>query len=215
MGRKNEIDSSYYYYNKGLEFALDVENHNYIGTAYQNLGILDERRGNFELAAEKLEKARAIFREIGDPRLIAESNYALSGVYINLKQLDKAQNALDYALKAALEIGQIDLQIKGYDRQIKILSLNEGGEELYLYHSKQIALLDSLQSSKNFSAIEELNAQYSLEEKEDSIRLQNSELAAERAINDKISVINEQRGTLLWIAVGGGSLFLIMALMLL
>ncbi len=211
---KNDLDSSYHYYEKGLELALVEQNLINMGTAYQNLGILDEREGNYEMAADKLEKALDIFHQTGDPRLVAEANYTLSGVYVNLKQWEQARRVLDSSLNVAIRIGHVDLQIKGYDRQIKILSLYEGREELYLYHSEQIKLLDSIQASKNFTAMEELNSQYSLEEKEDSIRLQNIELASERAINDKISIINEQRGTMLWIAYVGGGIFLIMAILL-
>lgn len=207
-------DSSYSYYQKGLELALKADNANHIGIAYQNLGLIDEDRGDLRSAAIQIERSLSIFETIGDKRLIAESRYALSGIYLKMKSYQKAKMNAEAALISAEEIGHIKLQIKSYDRFIEVFA-KLSKPELYDYHQKQIGLLDSLRSIDNSNAANELSVTYDLKEKEDSIQNQTIELKNQQAVNEKISIINEQRGSLLLLSSIGGAILLgLLALLL-
>src|SRR5690606_35183257 len=82
------------------------------------------------------------------------------------------------------------------------------------YHTKQIQLLDSLKSLENFSAVEELNTKYALQEKNDSLLIQSLEIATKEAENEQIRLKNQRRGTILIISLVTGSLLLILAITL-
>ncbi|MBL4705743.1 MAG: tetratricopeptide repeat protein, partial [Flavobacteriales bacterium] len=213
--KSDDLDSSLIYYDKGLQLAIETENSSHIGIAYQNIGIIEERNGSLLPAANNLEKALTIFTTIGDARLIAEAHYALSGIYGQLSQYLKAFNHLELAKSAALELGHVELKINVYDRYIELLSAQKGLDVIYEMHTLQLSLLDSLRSDENFKVVEELNVQYHLNDKEDSIRYQGIEIANQQEINAQITTINEQRGTLLWISILGVALLLTLAIFLL
>ena len=211
---EGELDSSYHYYQNALELAINVGNDNHIGTAYHSLGTIEKERGNIQGAYYMTSKSVAIFEKIGDQRLIAEGYESMAGLNIEMGQYAQAKTNALKALEISELTGNIRLQIKSYDRFIQAFAFASGNKNLYEYHNLQILLQDSLRSIDNFNAVEELSVQYDLKEKEDSIRLQNIEIENQQAINDKISIINQQRGTLLWVSALGGSILLVLLIAL-
>jgi two-component system, sensor histidine kinase PdtaS len=204
---KKDTDSSYYYYEKALILALETNSSIHIGTIYQSLGILDDIKGDYVKAANRLEKSHQIFMDLGYKRSIAENHYAFSDVYIHLKNYSKAEGYLNKALLLAKQVDNVDLRMNVYDKFIKLYALRNNKEELYKYHAIQLAMQDSLRSIDNFNAVEEISAKYGLKEKGDSILYQQIQLSNQVAIN-------KQRSTLLWLSLIAGGIFLVMTILL-
>ncbi|UKN00650.1 hypothetical protein K6119_13015 [Paracrocinitomix mangrovi] len=202
------LDSSYYYYKKSEELSKKTENWNFLGVSYQNLAVIEEEKGNYAASAELLEKSLLLYQQINDKRLIGEGQVALANAYIQLGDFTKAKNHINEGVKFAEEVGSMKLQMKAYNNYIQTFSTLNGTPEVFDYHEKYIELLDSLKSEKNSTAAEGLSIRYELKEKEDSIKIQTLEIKNQQVENENISLVNEQRGRLLLIALIGAIVLL-------
>jgi two-component sensor histidine kinase/Tfp pilus assembly protein PilF len=209
-----DLDSSQYYYQYALELADKVQNYNHLGMAYHSLSNLEKEKGNLQAALDLIDKSIGIYEQIGDKRLMAEGYIALSDINLQLKRYPDAKRNADRALEIAGEVSNIRTQIDAYNQYIHSTALSAGIPSLYEYHQKQFELQDSLRSQDNFNAVEELSVQYDLKEKQDSIRIQSFQIENQKEVNEKITIINEQRGWLLWMAGIGGSILLALAIAL-
>lgn len=176
-------DSALYYFETALNYATETNNKNYIGICNQNIGILLVKKQKYKDALTHLNIAVSYFREMDDKRLMAESYNTLSDIYIKLKDYNKAESFLNEALAISENLDHVELKTKVYDSYIELFAIKLNAPKIYLYHNEQINLLDSLKAEANSKIVEDLNAQYHLQEKEDALKFINLDLERQQLIS--------------------------------
>lgn len=157
--------------------------------AYNSLGMIHQRQGNFSLALEFHSKSLKLREEIGDKRGVAYSYHNIGGAYLEQGNVSQAKN---YALKSMALSKEL-----GFPQQMKVAASllakiykKEGNwSEALKYFELFIEMRDSLQSEENQTATIKQQMQYEYEKKAqaDSIKaaeekkVTDAQLAAQQA----------------------------------
>jgi tetratricopeptide (TPR) repeat protein len=80
-----------------------------LGKAIHALGVVEHRCGNFELARDSYAKAIERLTNAKVPRLLSTATANLAGVYIELDDLDRAEEGFAESLRLAESIGDLSL----------------------------------------------------------------------------------------------------------
>ena len=118
MGNLTEAES---YYTSSLEFWQNTQNSLWQSNVLNNLGGLQQMRGNFQIAAQNLDRAVNYARLAANPRLECYSLTSLGDLYRDIHAFEEAQKV--YALARSILPGLNDLTL-----QI-LLNLSQGALE--------------------------------------------------------------------------------------
>lgn len=162
------VDSSLYYYRKGLQFANTEMDK---GSFYLNMGMLYESIDSLDEAIDFSEKAL----------IIAESNNALIMMTYPLKVLSTVsrrlgdyEDAIEYASKSLELADQLDIIYEQKDAHLNLSASYEGvGDFEKAYHHYKIhkELNDTLLNEDANTRLAEMRAKYESDKKEQEISL--------------------------------------------
>lgn len=93
-----KLDSAYFFYNRAIDYGEKSNYKSLIGSAYNNIGLLDWNKGNYLQAIKNFNKALKIFEEIKREDLQANAVSNIGLVYFELEEFAKAQECLYKAL---------------------------------------------------------------------------------------------------------------------
>jgi two-component system NarL family sensor kinase len=149
----------------GIAYSL-----NFIGGAY----TLQKK---FTEAEDYLVQSLELRKKINDSFAMALSYSDLGYMYTEQNQLDKALEQYNLSNSIALPMKFADLLLSNY-KQLSVIAEKKGDYASSLnYYRKQTRLKDSIYSGEKMKQIEQLNAQYQSEKKEQQLKLQKAEIS--------------------------------------
>ncbi|MBK7374729.1 MAG: sensor histidine kinase [Ferruginibacter sp.] len=149
----------------GIAYSL-----NFIGGAYT-------QQKKFKEAEDYLFQSLELRKKLKDSFTIALSHSDLGYMYKEQNSLDKALEQYNLSNAIAVDMKFIDLLLGNY-RELAVIAEKKGDFALSLvYYKKQTALKDSIYSGEKMKQIEQLNAKYQAEKKEQQLKLQKTELS--------------------------------------
>ncbi len=187
---KGEDKYALVYYKKALQIFKEFNYKRGMSACYTNIGTVYNKSEGYDSARYFFNKALKIDKERGDKVGISLLYNDLASLNLNLYRKAKPgnrqqmlQKALNFALKA-LKIGEeIESlpQIKdASDNLSQIYEALANYRESLRYANLYIETNDSLFSKEKTEAIQEMEAKYQLEKKEQQIKIQETELAKQK-----------------------------------
>lgn len=166
-----------------------------IGYSYNFLGGVYTIQKNFADAELNLLKALEIRKQVNEGFAIALNHGDLGFMYKEQGQFAKAIEQYNLSNEIASKMNLADLMLSNY-KELSDIAEKKGDFALSLeYYKKQSMLKDSIYTGDKMKAIEQLNAKYQTEKKEQQIQLQKAEIKG--------------KNYLLWGLIGGVILLLI------
>ena len=148
----------------GIAYSL-----NFIGGAY----TLQKK---FTEAENYLVQSLALREKLKDSFTIALSHSDLGYMYKEENSLEKAIEQYSLSNAIAEKMRFADLMLSNY-KELAVISERKGDFALSLvYYKKQTRLKDSIYSGEKMKQIEQLNAKYQTEKKEQQLKLQQAEI---------------------------------------
>jgi signal transduction histidine kinase len=148
----------------GIAYSL-----NFIGGAY----TLQKK---FTEAESYLLQSLELRKKLRDSFSIALSHSDLGYMYKEQNSLDKAVEQYSLSNNIAVSMKFADLLLSNY-KELAVIAERKGNFALSLaYYKKQTLLKDSIYSGEKMKQIEQLNAKYQSEKKEQQLKLQKAEI---------------------------------------
>ncbi|MGK7394679.1 MAG: tetratricopeptide repeat-containing sensor histidine kinase [Candidatus Cyclobacteriaceae bacterium M3_2C_046] len=186
-----EYDEALINYQKAL--ALDQELENEWGVAYQleNLGLIHSQKGNYQEAIASHQKALNIREKLGQKKEIASSLIKLGAAFNQMGQMDKSLENLKQGIIISDQIGARPELRDGYYYASQAYAGSGNYQLAYQYQQKYIEVKDSILNEETTRQINELQARYETEKKEQEIQLlyqdgliQQAELLQQRTLKN-------------------------------
>jgi signal transduction histidine kinase len=173
---KEDYDEAIRRYNNSL--AIREKMNDLVGKAYSYnfLGGVYTLQKNFVLAEKYLIQALELRKALKDSFAIALGYGDLGYMYKEQGLPAKAIEQYYLSNAIAVKLKYADLQLSNY-KELAVLAEKKGDFALSLdFYKKQTALKDSIYSGDKLKQIEQLNAKYQTEKKEQQLKLQDAEI---------------------------------------
>ncbi|MGB4845287.1 MAG: tetratricopeptide repeat protein, partial [Ferruginibacter sp.] len=169
-----------------------------IGYSYNFLGGVYTIQKKFVDAETNLLKALKIRKQVKEGFAIALNHGDLGFMYKEQGQFTKAIEQYNLSNEIASEMKLADLMLSNY-KELSDIAEKKGDYALSLdYYKKQSGLKDSIYTGDKMKQIEQLNAKYQTEKKEQQLKLQKAEIT--------------KKNYFIWGLTGGISLLIISAI---
>lgn len=160
----------------GIAYSL-----NFIGGAYT-------QQKKFKEAEDYLVRSLELRKKLKDSFTIALSYSDLGYMYKEQNSFDKAIEEYNQSNIIAINMKFADLLLSNY-RELAIITEKKGDYSQSLdYYKKQAALKDSIYSGEKMKQIEQLNAKYQTEKKEQQLKLQQTQISRKNFLLLGISI---------------------------
>lgn len=186
--KNNQIDSAYYYYNLSLQKAetalkmKDFENYMKLyGLVKGNIGILKMKQGDYKSAVPLLMEDISIGLKIKDNNSndgIVKTIMYLSTCNIKLKNYAEAKKNIALAEPLIPKGISPETRVFYYRTKAELLKAQNKKDEAYTYNEKAFNLSDSINSKKQRLLLAGNEILYQLEEKDNLIEKQQSDINA-------------------------------------
>lgn len=176
-----ELDSAFIYFNQSLAIKEKIQDKNQ-EAVYNNIGLIEEKRNNFDLAIEFYEKSITIAKKNKNELQLIDVYHNIGRTY---KKKDLFNKALEFYFKA-LKLAE------KHKREYRVLDILSGIGKAYellgdyenanLYNEKHIVIRNQLeaQARKNEEAINLLNEQRNNEQNKNKVlKIEKEKLEAE------------------------------------
>jgi tetratricopeptide (TPR) repeat protein len=162
---------------------------------YMGMGALKKLERKYDEALADYFKAEDLWRELGEVRMIIQTNQELSDMYRLQRNFPEAEKRLIDAMRLSGQINVPDLQVNTYQR-LSTLYAYQGKHERALYFlNRHNSLKDSVYNLLKAEQIARLQTIYETETREK----ENQQLRSERELRN--SELRTQRITLIAISV--------------
>lgn len=180
----NQIDSAYQYYNLALKKAetaiknTDYETYNRIsGVVKGNIAVLKIRQNDYKSAVTLLEEDAAIGIKNNDNNSgTAKSLILLSECNIHLKNYPEAQKNIAQIEQLLSKGISPETKVGYYKAKAELLKFQNKEDEAYVYYEKAFRLSDSINSVKQRLLLAGNDILYQLEQKDNVIEQQQSDI---------------------------------------
>lgn len=167
--RKFKLAESYF--EEALNVAQKTGDQYLAAAVYSNIGFMKEELSDLKGAAYYYQKAIDISDEIGDVQGTMISLFNLATVYSNIGEYDKSQKYYGQVVDMATEAGAKQILSHAY-RGLAVLNKEMGNfKSAFEYQELFSDLRDSLLNEQRVATIEELNAIYESEKRENQIAI--------------------------------------------
>lgn len=179
LGLKNYKKANYYY-NKALETA-EINNNEYIKlTCYINIGVLNFEQNKLKEAVHYYKLA---FNHLPDSINNLEKGYILRNLgetYIKQRKFLEAKQSLLRALKIAESENLNSLKSEIYNFLYIIENHNNNYKQALLFYKKSTEINDSIFNQQSIQKLNELQAKYDYEKKENEIKQKNIQITSKQ-----------------------------------
>jgi signal transduction histidine kinase/tetratricopeptide (TPR) repeat protein len=183
------LDSARYFIDKGIAAAKRSNDVQSLANGYFILGTIYSNAGEYDLAIVQYLKAKPYREKVGNPLFIVSDQYAISELYYKAGKYQQGVEAGHAALAMA---EKYNLLLK-FEGTYHSLARNYEGLNDFRSASKYYRLWamakDSVYRNANISAIEEVQAKYESEKKEQQLALQRAQLAEQNAHLEQTYVV--------------------------
>ncbi len=175
--------------------AIDIYEELNLGFGLSNAckyrALIEHSIGENELALGYLNRSKEIKKSINDV-LGFPGLYKLYGqIYYSMGEYESALDSLNIGLEHAVNNGQKSITISICSLLAEIYAEEGNYEKAFKYRSDQIALSDSISQSKALSSMNQIEALYDNEKREQKIKeLEQENLVSEMSLEREITVRN-------------------------
>lgn len=196
LSKTNEVKQAVAIYDELLPLSKKYCREEFISQIYQSLGVCERRLGHTEKGLEYYLLAKDIYDRIGTLSGMSIINTNIGLVYIDLKKYKEAEEYLQLGLKQSKEIKSLLWQKKAYLGLYTLEHHKENFKQANYYMELYQAVNDSLYNQETQDKLGQLQTQYDLQQKENTILIQENTIAQNQLTLTK-------RNILLIIAISG------------
>ncbi len=207
MLQQDSLQKSEAYFKEALKISQEINNTIRIAMVYGNLSKIFEKKNMIDSALVYQKRAVSFTKKIDEKRVIANENLRLGYLYNITKHYSKAINHLLYAKKTLTSI-VVERKEPLHDIELELAKSYFGKKDYkkgYHHLMKAKLIMEEIQLVRNKDRVNELEAKYQTEKKENEIKLLKSE--KELAKKEKINQRNMFFGIILFSFLVGLFLF--------
>ncbi|PCE66287.1 LuxR C-terminal-related transcriptional regulator [Sediminicola luteus] len=189
-------DSAYVYLNKAWE--LSEFNHRKDGRGIKQnlLGLLFQKKGDFETSNQHYSKAVSIFEQHKNPRYLSNTLINLGVNHLHLGHMAQAKTFIDQGLATAQAINSKDNTLLGYEALSEFYAQNGAYKEALDARNLAVLFKDSILNEASQKSIISSQVAFEAQAKDDTIK----QLAKEKEANRIRADVNLQTIVVLSIA---------------
>jgi two-component system NarL family sensor kinase len=175
LARQERFTEAKPYYEEVYKIRVQTKDSVGLGYALNDLAEMATNEGKLQQALNYIDQSTLIREKIGDAQGVA-INYVNKGEnYFKFKQYPQAALWLERCLEKSLAIGFTDLSRHTYDYLAKTYKAMGDYKKAFEWQERAIVFNDSLFNADRTRVIQEMEAKYETEKKEQQISLLNSE----------------------------------------
>jgi signal transduction histidine kinase len=175
LARQEKFSEAKPYYEEVYRVRVQTKDSVGLGYALNDLAEIATNEGNLQQALNYIDQSTIIREKIGDAQGVA-INYVNKGEnYFKFEQYPQAAVWLEKCLEKSLAIGFTDLSRHTYDYLSKTYKAMGDYKKAFEWQESAIVFNDSLFNADRTRVIQEMQAKYETEKKEQQISLLNSE----------------------------------------
>lgn len=228
--KQEKLTKALHYYENALQTYKELNDLRGLAGVYSNLGIILRKRQEYETAIsfyqkalginESLQNKSGIARTLGNMAVLyttaADSLHKNARDSLTLKMIEKRKTeyyskAFDFAAQAAeiaKELGAMNTLNHQYDLLMQVSRELNNPEKALEYADLYIETKDSLYNKEKTKAIEEMEARYQAEQKQQQIDLQRAEIAEKEAEIKRRNLLNYSLAVgILFLALLGAAIY--------
>ncbi|MEQ8927553.1 MAG: tetratricopeptide repeat protein [Fulvivirga sp.] len=172
---QNNFDSAIIAYQKSAQIKRQLNHKRGEAVAIFNLGYVYEKLGEDKKALENYLLTYPVDLDMGNQFGAAISEYTIANVYIKLGEYDKAREFIEKAIERAERLGAKSIMVECFLVKSKLYE-KQGKATIALdYFKRYSTLKDSVFSTEKEMRLAELEARYTLKQKDQEIRVLNLE----------------------------------------
>lgn len=181
FSKQSDFDSSLYYFKKALRIQLKLNQLYNIGNSMQNLATDFQKKGQYDSALFYYNRAIEYYTMVDNKSGLLETHFNIGITQALEKKYTVAISSLEYSLKLAQEIGEL------YMQKENLLNISKNYERIgqrdkaFDFYKQYDVISDSILNENNNKFINEINARYETEKKEQQISLQKIMLEQQNA----------------------------------
>lgn len=172
----NRYEEAKDHFLKTIEISKEVGYKQFLGDAYSNIGLCYKELGNKNKTKQYFNKALNQHKEIGDKRGLASVYNNFGGFYNENKQYKKAIEYANMSQDLANRLKIIEIQSSNSEILYEVYEELGDFKKALEYHKKFKEFNDSIFNVQSEDIIQEMQAKYEVEQKENEIKLQQKEL---------------------------------------
>jgi signal transduction histidine kinase len=177
LSKTNQVKEAVAIYDELLPLSKKYCREEFISQIYQSLGVCERRLGNTEKGLEYYLLAKGIYDRIGTLSGMSIINTNIGLCYIDLKNYKEAEDYLKLGLKQSEEIKSWLWQKKAY-LGLYTLEHHKGNFKQANYYLEMHQVVnDSLYNQETQDKLGQLQTQYDLQQKENTILSQQNTIA--------------------------------------
>ncbi len=185
----DDFDKALDYFERALAIARRIDDKGILAKSLSDIAVIHLEQGRYREALEENHNALELFKDIGDKKEIASIQRNVGESYLKLKQYQKA---LDYYRMSLNLFKDMNLKKELLDTYREISNVYAAigkNEEALKYYKRYSELKDSTLSEKYLETIEDMQAKYESEQKEQQITLLNEKNRRQEAENKRQRVM--------------------------
>jgi signal transduction histidine kinase len=171
-------DSAVYYYLTSLKSFQQINDSSSISLLYHNLGLLNEKKGNFEASLSNYKKSLNLKNALGLKKELVATYMGIGNIYLKQEKFKESLEYYEKSLALSEDVGDPNHKMHLYSNMVKAKMGMGDVEEASLLFQKYNNLRDSLFDNDKMEEIKDLETKYETERKEEEIRAQ--QIAIER-----------------------------------
>lgn len=195
-GRRMVWDTALTWYFKGLDLAEKIENQRWVLNSLGNIGTVYTQQKKYKEGLEYLLRCYHIAEKIGDKQSMITTLNTLGGCYWDMGDKKQGLDCLNKALNMAIEIGSKNEIRQSYESLSDNYADMGDYKNAYLFHRRSSDMKDSILNEESSKQINEMQAKYDSDKKEQEITLLNKDKEIQTA------QVNHQRFIILVGAIG-------------
>jgi signal transduction histidine kinase len=165
-------DSAVYYYLNSLKSFQAIGDSSNISSLYHNLGVLYERKENYNASINSFKKSIDIKIKLSDLYGLSNGYMSLGNIYLKQKKYKESLEQYEKSLELANELGDEIRRMNLYSNMVKAKMGIGAVEEASILFQEYNHLRDSLFDSEKMQEVKNLETRYETEKKEAEIREQ-------------------------------------------
>ena len=166
---KQQYDSALYYYKKGFEIRKARGSIRAIANSLISVAKIEISTGKYKDAIEKLEQALTYYTELDEKTGACYAKINLARALNYAGNTEMAMNYLSSVLISAKQMNNPRMVLDCYKIQAEMESVNGNFQNAYQLSVKSNKLQDSLNKANREEIIQEMEARFSLEQKNNEI----------------------------------------------
>mgnify|MGYP006269044099 CR=1 FL=1 len=201
LANLGEYESAFTILKKSLQLATRLENEDLLYKTKLNIGDTHLKNGDPEKALEWMQESYAITQRMGSRFGQAITELKIGQAQAALENYDAAIGSLREGIEKAKAIKASSVVRNGYKYMMETYQQRGDYESAFQFLQKYQTLSDSLLTAENRRNIEQLKAQYKIEEKESEnelLREQNRIQNYQSYLLGTFSLLGLSLGFLLW-----------------